>query len=146
MFDLIPFRRRRKGDLTDITEDTFNSLFSNFFNDFMDMSGFNFKADIKEEEDRYLIEAELPGLSKEDINIEIDDNRLNISASRDEVVEEEKQNYVYRERSTGKFQRSFMLENVKEDEIEAEYNNGILKVALPKEEPGMKKRKVIDIK
>lgn len=145
MFDLVPFRRRKRGELTD-GEDSFNSLFSDFFNDFMDMSGFSFKADIKEEEDKYWIEAELPGLKKKDINIEIDDDRLKISASREDVVEKEKQNYIYRERSTGKFQRSFYLENIKEDEIQAEYDNGILKIKLPKEKPGMKKRRVIDIK
>ncbi|MFP4016440.1 MAG: Hsp20 family protein [Halanaerobiales bacterium] len=90
MFDLIPFRHRRGGELTD-TEDPFNSLFSNLFNDFMDVKGFSFKADVKEEEDKYWIEAELPGLNKEEINIELDDNRLLISASRNEEVKEKKQ-------------------------------------------------------
>ncbi|MTI62126.1 MAG: Hsp20/alpha crystallin family protein [Firmicutes bacterium] len=144
MFDLIPFRNRRHGKVSEL-EDSFNSLFSNFFNDFMDISGFSFKADIKEEEDKYCIEAELPGLNKEEINVELNDGRLLISASRNEVVEKDEDNYIYRERSTGKFQRSFQLENVKEDEISAEYKNGILKIELPKEEPGMKRRRVIDI-
>ncbi len=144
MFDLIPFRRRRGEELTDF-EDSFNSLFSNFFSDFRDASGFSFKADIKEEEDKYWIEAELPGLNKEDINIELNDDRLLISASRNEFVEENNDNYVYRERNTGKFQRSFYLENVKEDQINAEYKNGILKIELPKKESGMKRKRVIDI-
>ncbi|MFW6287577.1 MAG: Hsp20/alpha crystallin family protein, partial [bacterium] len=112
----------------------------------MDVKGFSFKADVKEEEDKYWIEAELPGLNKEDISIELDDDRLLISASRNEEVKDKKDNYIYRERSTGRFQRSFRLENVSEDEIEAEYKNGLLKVKLPKNEEGIKRKRVIDIK
>lgn len=144
MFDLILFRRRRGEELT-VFEDSFNSLFSNFFNDFRDAGGFSFKADIKEKEDKYWIEAELPGLNKEDINIELNDEKLLISASRNEFVEKNKDNYVYRERNSGNFQRGFYLKNIKEDQIKAEYKNGILKIELPKKESGTKRKRVIDI-
>ncbi|MFW6281373.1 MAG: Hsp20/alpha crystallin family protein [bacterium] len=145
MFDLVPFRKNKNGSLSNI-EDSFNSLMSNFFNDFMNENEFAFKTDIREEKDKYWIEAELPGLNKEDIQIEVNDNRLNITASRNEMVEEKKDNYIYKERKTGKFQRSFLLDNVKEDEIEAEYDNGILKLMLPKEVSNSNKKKIINIK
>lgn len=143
MFDLVPFRHRRN---VEEREDPFNSLVSNFFSDVMDMADLGFKTDIKEDENKYSIEAELPGLSKDDINIEVNDNNLVISATNEEVQETKEDNYIRRERRTGSYQRSFKLENVKKDEIEAEYNDGILTVDLPKKEPGKTKKRVIDIK
>ncbi|MFW6308576.1 MAG: Hsp20/alpha crystallin family protein [bacterium] len=145
MFNMVPFRRRGNKEVEEY-EDPFSSLMSDFFGDFMDMADVGFKTDIKEDEDNYFIEAELPGLNKEDINLEIDENRLIISAQNETVNEEENENYIRRERRTGRYQRAFGLQNVKQDEIEAEYEDGILKVTLPKEESGKQRRRVIDIK
>ena len=143
MFDLIPFRRR--GELED-REDDFNSLVNDFFSDVMDMADMGFKTDIKEDDSNYFIEAELPGLSKEDINLELNENHLIISATNEEERKEEKENYIRRERRTGSYQRAFQIDNVKEDEIEAEYEDGILKIQLPKKEEGRAQKRVIDIK
>ncbi|MFW6238534.1 MAG: Hsp20/alpha crystallin family protein [Halanaerobiales bacterium] len=143
MFDLVPFRRNRRG-LSE-TDDVFDSLMSDFFN-WTDRFETGFKTDIKETENEYVIEAELAGMSKDDINIEVDeDNYLTITAQSEEVHEEEKENYIRRERSRGRYARRFYLENVNEDEIKAEYENGILEVILPKEEPTRTKRRTIDI-
>jgi len=144
MFNMVPFRRR--GGEVDEWEDPFNSLVSDFFTDVMDLADVGFKTDIKEDEENYYIEAELPGLSKEDINIEINNDSLVISATNEQKKEEKNENYIRRERRTGTYQRAFGLDNIKEDEIEAEYNDGILKVVLPKKETGQTKRRVIDIK
>ena len=144
MFNLVPFHRRRNE--VEEREDPLDSLVSNFFSDVMDFADLGFKTDIKEDEDSYYIEAELPGLDKEDINIELDGDVLTISATNQQVQEEEKENFIRRERRTGTYQRSFSLENVKEEDIEAEYEDGILKIELPKKEPGKSKRRVIDIK
>ena len=146
MFDLVPFRRRGRGNKLDETEDTFDSLVSDFFSDMLDVADIGFKTDIREDEDNYYIEAELPGLNKDDINIKLEEDNLVISATNEEVQEEEDENYIRRERRTGTYQRAFRIDNVKEDEITAEYEDGILEVTLPKEEQGeTQKRRVIDI-
>ncbi|MCK8825582.1 Hsp20/alpha crystallin family protein [Fuchsiella alkaliacetigena] len=145
MFDLMPFRsRRRRGEPA---EGDFDGEWSNLFDSFFDLKNTEFRTDIKEKEEEYVVEAELPGLDRDDIVIEVDDENkhLNISVDKEEVVEDEGENYIRKERRSGNYQRSFRLNNVKTDEIEAEYNNGLLTVILPKEEPGKKQRRVIDI-
>lgn len=144
MFDLMPFRRRRKNQPSDMDE-TFDSLVSDFFSDVADMADRGFKTDIKEDEDNFYVEAELPGMNRDDISVEVEDDNLIISASREETNEEKEEDYLRREIRTGSFQRVFRLDNVNEDNISAEYTDGLLKIQLPKEEPGKEDRKVIDI-
>ena len=147
MFDLVPFRNRRRGEVEEREGDPFNSLVNEFFSDaFNAIDTRSFKTDVKENDDEYVIESELPGLEKDDINIEITDNYLTISAHNEEKIEEENENYIRRERRTGSFQRVFQIDNVKEDEIDAKYENGILMVTLPKKEKSAPKKKTIDIK
>jgi len=143
MFDLVPFRRQNKKVVEN--DDPFAYLFSNFFNDALDVASVSFKTDVKENENEYIVQAELPGVEKEDINLELDDNYLTISVNNKEEHTEKKENYIRRERRTGSFQRAFYMENVKEDEIKAKYNDGILEIKLPKENPGKSDRKIIDI-
>jgi HSP20 family protein len=145
MFDLVPFRNRSRRDVAEREEDPFNSLVSGFFDDVMDFAGRSFRADIKESDDEYTIEAEMPGMKKEDINLEINDDYLTISAEHKEEKEEKKENYIRRERRAGRYTRSFYLENVNQDDIKAEYEEGILKVHLPKEEKTPVKKRTIDI-
>ncbi len=142
MFDMIPFEGR-KNSLTE--KEPFSNLVDRFFNTGLSSFDIGFKADIKEEKDKYILEAELPGVDKDNIEVEINDNVMTIKADKDEVIEEESDNYIRKERSYGAYQRSFRLDNVKEDEIKAEYDNGILAVNLPKKEISEPKRKVIDI-
>ncbi|MGM0436947.1 MAG: Hsp20/alpha crystallin family protein [Bacillota bacterium] len=147
MFDLVPFRNRRRGEVEEREEDPFNSLVNEFFSDaFNALDTKSFKTDVKETDENYIIESELPGLSKDDINIEITDDYLTISAQNEEKIEEENENYIRRERRTGSFQRVFQIDNVKEEEIDAKYENGILEVTLPKKEKKTPKKKTIDIK
>jgi len=142
MFDLIPFRRR--NGKVENREDPFNYLWSNFF-DMIDMGSVGFKTDVKEMENEYILQAELPGMNRDNIKLEIEDNYLTILASNDEVVEEERDNYIRKERRSGSYRRSFNIENIKDDEIKANYRDGILEVILPKKEPGKVSRRVIDI-
>ncbi|MVX62673.1 Hsp20 family protein [Clostridium chromiireducens] len=135
MFGLIPFRTNgldKKGG-------SFDDFFNGFFNDdfFSPMSfGFannqKFNADIRETQNEYLVSAELPGVKKEDINLEYRDNTLIISATRNEVVNEEKDNYIRRERSYGQISRAFHVENVDRAQISAKFENGELHIILPK--------------
>jgi len=144
MFDMIPFRRR-ENRVRERNEEPFDIFFNNFF-DFMDRSNVGLRTDIKETENEYILESELPGMDREDINIELNDNCLIITAQKNEVKEEENDNYVRRERRSGSYQRTFNVENVKQDEIQAEYKNGVLELVLPKKEEAKKTRRMIDIK
>lgn len=142
MFDLVPFRRRNREMQG---QDPMESLINSFFDDGFTSMAANFKTDIIEKEDKYVIEAELPGMHKDDIELEIDNDRLTISANKTQEVKEEEEDYIRRERRSGSYQRSFYIDNVNEDEIKASYDNGILKIYLPKEEPTKPKRRAIEI-
>jgi len=144
MFDLMPFhhrhRLRRLGD--EIEECVERFLGDEVFS----LSGRGFRTDIRETENEYIIEAELPGFDKDNIEIELHDNRLTISAQKDEIKEEEEENYIRRERRSGSFKRSFYMDNIDPDKVDAKYENGILKITLGKKEPGKGKKRKIDIR
>ena len=145
MFDLIP-GRRNENNMVKRSEDPFDALWDSFFNNVREHSEVGFRTDVKEKDDNYIIDAELPGMNKDDIKVEMEDNYLTISANDENYEEEEKEGYIRRERRRGSYCRSFYIENIKEDEIEAEYNDGILEIRLPKEEQTVTKKKTIDIK
>jgi HSP20 family protein len=90
---------------------------------------------VREDENNYYVEAELPGMSKEDIQIEVENNVLSLKGERRFERKEEKESYHFVERSYGSFFRSFALpKNVNPDAIGAEYRDGILHLTLPKRE------------
>lgn len=145
MFDLIP-SRRNENKMTERSEDPFDALWNSFFNNVREHSEIGFRTDVKEMDDKYIIDAELPGMNKDDIEVEMQDNYLTITANNENYEEEESEGYIRRERRKGSYRRSFYIENIKEDEVEAEYNNGILEIKLPKKEETVTKKKTIDIK
>ena len=102
----------------------------------------DFKADIVDKGDKYVLEAELPGFDKKDININVDDNRLTITAEHSESKEESKDNYIRKERRYGSFTRSFDVSNIKTEDIKADYKNGMLVLDLPKKDSGPDSRKI----
>ena len=103
------------------------------------------RVDVREKKDHYLIDADLPGVKKEDIKLEANKGILTISGERKSEEKEEENGYTKIERHYGKFERSFTLpENIKTEKIDAEYKDGTLKVKLPK--PEEKKPKQIGIK
>jgi HSP20 family protein len=132
---------RKNNDL--ISYNPFNDLdmfeksfFSNPFDFFGGKTLSEFKTDIKDNGDSYLLEADLPGFAKDDINIDIDRDTLTINAERHSEHEEKDKrgNYIRCERSYGSYSRSFDLSNVKSDAISAKYDNGVLSLTLPKKE------------
>ncbi|MDZ7673239.1 MAG: Hsp20/alpha crystallin family protein [Halanaerobiales bacterium] len=145
MFDLIP-SRRSENKMTERSEDPFDALWNSFFNNVREHSELGFRTDVKETEDKYIIDAELPGMNKDNIKVEMEDNYLTITANNENYEEEESEGYIRRERRKGSYCRSFYIENIKEDEVEAEYNNGILEISLPKKEETVTRKKKIDIK
>ena len=107
------------------------------------------KTDIKETEDSYILDVDLPGYKKEDIKVDITDGYLTINAkTSSENNEEEKGKFVRRERFMGECTRSFYVgEDIKEEEIKASFKNGILNLEVPKVNPEEKKadKKYIEI-
>ena len=98
--------------------------------------------------DSYLLQAELPGFDKSDINIDLKDNLLTISAShKEEKNEDSKDKYIRRERYYSSYSRSFRVNDVEPGDIDASYNNGILEVKFPKKELAAKEEvKRIEVK
>lgn len=91
--------------------------------------------DIKETKDAYIIEMDLPGFTKDSINLSLKNGYLEIHAKQEKEDNEEKEKYVRRERFYGECSRSFYIgDNVKEDEIDAEFKNGILMINVLKKE------------
>ena len=145
MFDMIPFRKNNVSRKDDFFSPFMKNFFSDDFFSAMNYLQGNFRVDMKETNDSYQVEADLPGINKEAINIDFENNHLVISAKREESLEDEKENYVRRERHYGEFKRSFYVDNVDEDKINASFNDGVLKVTLPKLTKGKDKKRKIDI-
>lgn len=93
------------------------------------------RVDLAETEDAYLIHADLPGVAREDLDINFQDGQLAISGERKIEQTEEKPNFVRVERTSGSFFRSFTLpKTINPEEIKAEYADGVLTVHIPKAE------------
>ena len=129
-------------------------LFDDFFNDPFFKGGEKrphplMKTDIKETENSYIIDVDLPGFDKKDIQIDIEGGYLNINAKTDNSKDEdEKGKFIRRERYYGECSRSFYIgEDVEEDDIKATFKNGILTLDVPKikEEDNKPEKKYIEI-
>lgn len=95
------------------------------------------KTDIKENEGSYELDIDLPGFKKDEITAELKDGYLTVSAEKglDEDEEDKKGKYIRKERYAGALSRTFYLgEEIREEEIKAKFENGILSVSIPKEE------------
>ena len=140
MFELIPFGRRERNLFNEL-----DRIERGFFGDFNNQPLHPVRTDIIENENSFVLKAELPGFNKDDINIEIKNGILSISAEHSSENEKSENNYVRRERHFGSFTRSFDISNIKEDEITAEYKNGVLEIGMPKRTPEAPKAKKINI-
>lgn len=114
-------------------------------------SGFEFKQrpsmDVMDEGSEVIIKMDMPGTRKEDINVRATEDMLEVSAERKEIEKEEEKDFYRRERRYTGYQRSFSLpEGSKPDEIEAEYEEGVLTITVPKKEGKGKKKKKIQVK
>ena len=123
-----------------------------FFDDFFAPSFYhgNFSGmhtDITEKENEYLLETELPGYTKDDVKISLEDGYLKIESSKNTENKEDNGKYISREIYRGSMSRSFYVGNVDQTQIKASFNNGILEISVPKVElPEEDKTKYIDIK
>ena len=106
-----------------------------FFDDFVSSKeNAMMKCDIYEKDGKFNIEVDVPGFNKENINIECKDGYLTIEAVREVEENSNDKNYIRKERSYGKYTRTFYLGDIDEENIEARYNNGTLCIEVPKEE------------
>ena len=141
MYSMMPFGR--------------NNTLANFFNDF-DRRFFGddssaklpaFRTDIRDDGDRFVLDADLPGFNREDIHLELKGDVLTITAHHEDKKEDkdEKGNYICRERSTSSYSRSFSVTGIREEDIRATYENGVLELTLPKQEPEVPQSRRIEI-
>lgn len=95
------------------------------------------RTDIREDDDKFVMESELPGFDKKDISIDISGSSLTLKAEHSENTDEKSKNgkYIRRERTYGSYQRSFDISGIDADRISADYKNGILIMTLPKKKP-----------
>lgn len=138
MFELKPYTRRN----TPAARDPFREL-ENLEREFFGMNPYGFmrdtglgefRTDLKDTGDAYVLEADLPGFEKKDINIEMNGDVLTITAERHSEHEEDdkKKNYIRCERSYGSYERQFDISGVESDGITAKYENGVLTLNMPK--------------
>lgn len=142
---LVKFRKPRYTYPT-----VFDEFFKDIWNDANGTSGsasYVPSTNVWEDKDKFNVELSAPGYTKEDIKVEIDDNVLTVSAEHKTEAEKAEKTYTRKEFSYGSFKRSFTLpETVNTESINAKYENGILRLELPKKEVEVNKAaKKIDI-
>ena len=106
-----------------------------------------FRTDISDNGDAYIVESDLPGINKEDIDINIGDGILTVKAERKyESVDENSSKYLRRERAYGSFERSFNISDIDAENIDAEFKNGVLVLTLPKKLPEAPKSRRLEVR
>ena len=122
-FELKPFRNDWEKEVEKI------------FDTFSRANSFSPACEIRDEEKNFLISIDVPGLSKEELEIEVKDNQLHVSGERKQKSGTEKDTVLRSEKRFGKFSRAFSLpQNVNTEAIQARFENGVLEIAIPKEE------------
>ena len=116
-----------------------------FFDDFISSKGKDIiKCDIYEDGGIYNIVVDVPGFDKKDINLECKDGYLTIKVKKEVKEDDDKKNYIRKERFYGEYIRNFYLGELDTTKIEAKFNNGTLHITVPKEEKQINKR-IIEI-
>lgn len=145
MAGLVPFNHRSNKMINSGFNNFYNMLDDFFGDNWMDSRSLlrdNFKVDVKEEENQYIIEAELPGIKKEEIFLDVDQENLCISVNREEEKKEESKNYIHRERRTSSMARRIRLVDSDLDNIKAKLNDGMLVISVPKKEEVKTSRRI----
>jgi HSP20 family protein len=146
MSALIPFNRKNSIALsTGFGE--FTNMLDDFFADGWpfrrSLVGDTFKVDLQENDKEYIVEAELPGIKKDDVNLDYNEERLRISINKSEEEEEKNKNYIHRERRYASMTRSIYLRNTKPDGITAKLEDGILRITVPKQDNPVNSKQIL---
>lgn len=148
MIRSIPFNFRNNAEKTrDTVERVVDFIMEQPLNPIGKVTGAlaSFRCDIRDEENSYEIEAELPGVCKEDVSLTYESEKY-LTIAVDVPERESCVKYLLRERRTGRFERSFAVDGIKWEESTASMENGILKVILPKVGVEDVKKNSIEIK
>lgn len=132
MANLVPFGGRSRSLMG---ADDFYNMIDNFFSEpwFMGRYGRDtFKVDVQQTDNEYLIEAELPGVNREEVKLELSDGNLQIAVTREENVNEENRDYIHRERRYSSMSRGIYLPDAVKEGIRAKLDNGVLRVSVPR--------------
>lgn len=142
----------RKNNAMDLFDSMFDDSFfapARSLDKMIDKCNAQMRCDITEENGNYVIAVDMPGYDKKDVSVELKNGYLMVSASKSEEKEENKdnkKNYIHRERYYGSCSRSFYVgDGVKEENVKAAFENGTLKLTLPKTEPEKEEHKLINI-
>jgi HSP20 family protein len=134
MAGLIPFNRRRDifntgfGDFSNMLDDFFADMWPIKRSLFCD----TFKIDVRDNKNEYVVEAELPGINKDEIDISLVEGRLSIAVNKEENTGQNNDNYVHRERRVCSMRRSIYLADADTQGIKAKLDNGVLSITVPK--------------
>lgn len=120
----------------DLIDDAFDSFFRPFY---VDSESSFMKTDIKETDKDYVLDVEMPGFDKKDINLKFESGYITISAKKEQ--NEENSRYIRRERAVS-CSRSYYMGDVDETQIKAKYENGVLVVTVPKDKPEQTKHAI----
>lgn len=147
---MLPTGRTRRGTRSALPElrTEMDRLLEDFFGgrggNGSTLGSFAPPTDLYETEDAYVVEAELPGFSRGDIHVSLEDGTLSISGRRE--VTDEKKSYRRRERAEGRFERRFSLpRSVKAEDVKARMENGILRVQVPKAEEARSRKIEVEV-
>ena len=135
---------KRNNSTFDALDDVFNSFFKPMFFE----EKYNvMKTDIRESEKAYLMDVEIPGFEKKDIQLEISGDTLTVRAQRHSKLEEKdkKDKLIRIERSYGSYSRQFDISGVEAEQIKARYDNGVLKLTLPKKQAALPESRHLEI-
>ncbi len=137
MTRLVPFNRKR-ADLLNPGFTDFGNMLDDFFAFGVpfqrSLAADTFKIDVQEKEKEYLIEAELPGFTRDEVKVQVEEGRLKIAVSREEASEEQDKHYLHRERRRTSMQRNIHLGESAGEGIRAKLDNGVLTIVVPKKE------------
>lgn len=147
MAGLIPFNRRSNELIRANTGfDDFYNMLDDFFSDgalpSRNLLRDTFKLDIVEKDNEFLVEAEVPGIKKEEIDLNIDADTLCITVNHAEEKNDEGKNYIHRERRVSTMSRRIRLADTKLDEITAKLDDGVLTITIPKDIKANQTRKI----
>lgn len=141
MYSMMPFGR--SNGLSNF----FDNFDRHFFSGLTRPDLSTFRTDIREDDDRFVLDADLPGFDREDIHLELQGDVLTITAKHEEHKEEQEQEgkYLCRERSTASYSRSFNVSGIRTEDISATYQNGVLSLTLPKQAEQVPESRRIEI-
>lgn len=126
-----------------------DGVFDDFFPPVKNEDFAKMRCDIYEKDGIYTMEMDLPGFSKDEVSIEVDDNdylTITVEKTSHNDTEDDSKNYVRKERRYGKYQRSFYVGDIDKNNIDASFENGILTVTMPKKEEEKLSKQTIEIK